>query len=294
MTAELCDCFPTKRDGVVHVVDAVASALPGRPTWVWGLDGRFWTAEQLRRNPLQAAAANWLALANVAARLAGPRTGLLIDIGSTTTDLIPSRNGAVVARGRTDTERLGTGELVYAGVRRTPVCAIANRLRFRGRETGLAAELFATTLDVYLTRGAICEDPDDNATGDGRPATIDAARDRLARMVGADREGFSREDAIQLSRSVHEALIARLAEAATLACTSTVGPPRVVVVAGSGEFLARELAHRLSSPPAFVVSLAERWGVGASSAGCAHALLTLARSWAARGGLIDDRDQGGR
>lgn len=277
MTAELCDCFPTKRDGVIHVVDAVAKALPDRPSWFWGLDGRFWSDEELRRDPLQAAAANWLALATVAARLAGPGVGLLIDIGSTTTDLIPLKDGSVAARGRTDTERLGTGELVYAGVRRTPVCAIASRLRFRGRATGLAAELFATTLDVYLTRGEISEDPDDTATGDGRPATIDAARDRLARMVGADREGFSREDAIQFSTSVHEALLERLAEAARSACTSTVGCPSVVVVAGSGEFLARELAHLVSGPQGHVVSLAERWGVEASSAGCAHALLTLAR-----------------
>ena len=42
---------------------------------------------------------------------------ILIDIGTTTTDLIPLARGTVAARGRSDTERLQTGELVYAGVR---------------------------------------------------------------------------------------------------------------------------------------------------------------------------------
>ena len=122
----------------------------------------------------------------------------MIDIGTTTTDLIPLDSGKVCARGRSDTERLQTGELVYAGVRRTPVCAVASELPFRGFPTGLAAELFASTLDVYLILGEIESEPDNRSTADGRPATIEGARDRLARMVGADRDSFSALDAISL------------------------------------------------------------------------------------------------
>ena len=117
----------------------------------------------------------------------------------------PAARRPVAARGRTDTERLQTGELVYAGVRRTPVCALATELPFRGVPTGLAAELFASTLDVYLTLGEIAPDPKDLSTADGRPATVDAARDRLARMVGADRDGFSADDALAFARAADEA-----------------------------------------------------------------------------------------
>ena len=99
---------------------------------------------------------------------------------------------------------------MYAGVRRTPVCALAAELPWRGGTTGLSAELFATTLDIYLTLGEIREDPNDHATADGRPATVDAARDRLARMVGADREGFSAEDALAFAQAADEALMRRL------------------------------------------------------------------------------------
>ncbi len=276
MTAELCDCYPTKAVGVTKVLDAIADVAEGRPIRVWGTDGRFHRVKEVREEPRLAAAANWLALAMVAARLAPRGPGLLIDIGTTTTDLIPLLDGRVAGRGRTDTERLQTGELVYAGVRRTPVFALANELPHRGLATGLAAELFATTLDIYLSLGAIEPDPRDPATADGRPATVDAARDRLARMVGADRDDFTEGDAVSLAQEADEALLARLAVAADRACLVTSGRPRCVITAGSGEFLARRLAGRVLGPGGTTIGLQEAWGPVASIAGCAHALVVLA------------------
>jgi len=276
MTAELCDCFPTKREGVIAVLDAVETAFPGFPLAVWGLDGRLHAPEGVRDNPLVAAAANWLALATVAATLAGGGRGVLIDVGSTTTDVIPLQDGRPVPAGRTDTERLQTGELVYVGVRRTTVCALGESLPFRGRATGLAAELFATTRDVFLTLGDLPEDPDDLETADGRPATKAFARDRLARTVGADREGFTDGDAARLSEAAREAVLARLVTAAGRAGLAGSERPGVAVVAGSGEFLARRLAARLLAPGGRVVSLSERWGAEASGAACAYALRIVA------------------
>src|SRR3954447_8244275 len=102
MTAELCDCYPTKKVGVNAVLDAVLDAFLARPITVWGVDGRFHDLDEIRRRPELAAAANWLALATLAARLLPDGPGLLIDIGTTTTDLIPLDSGRAAARGRTD------------------------------------------------------------------------------------------------------------------------------------------------------------------------------------------------
>jgi probable H4MPT-linked C1 transfer pathway protein len=276
MTAELCDCFPTKRVGVNAVLDAVLEALPGHTIAVWGVDGEFHRVGDIRQQPLLAAAANWLALATLAARLIPELRGVLIDIGSTTTDLVPLDRGRVAARGRSDTERLQLGELVYAGTRRTPVCALATELSFRGDPTGLAAEIFAVTLDVYLTLGDIPPDPGDLSTADGRPATVTCARDRLARMVGADREGFSADDAVAFAQDADRCLMRRLQHAAEHACYPTIGHPAAAVVAGSGEFLARRLAQSVIEPGGTIIGLKEAWGAVASSAGCAHALVALA------------------
>jgi probable H4MPT-linked C1 transfer pathway protein len=276
MTAELCDCYPTKAVGVNAVLDALVEGLPGFSIVVWGVDGEFHSLAQARRQPHLTAAANWLALANLAARTIPESRGLLIDIGSTTVDLIPLDRGRVAAQGRSDTERLQTGELVYAGVRRTPVCALATELPLRGVPTGLAAEIFASTLDIYLTLGDIAANPSDLSTADGRPATVEAARDRLARMVGADRDGFSLEDALAFAHAADECLIERLRVAAMRAAGPTIGRPRAAVVAGSGEFLARRLAQRILEPGAPIVGLKDAWGAVASSAGCAYALVKLA------------------
>ncbi|WP_435016511.1 hydantoinase/oxoprolinase family protein [Tundrisphaera sp. TA3] len=283
MTAELCDCFPTKAVGVRAVVDATREACPGDVLAIWCVDGRFHPASYIREHPAGAAAANWLALATVVARMVPDGRGLLIDIGSTTVDLIPFAGGAVTARGRTDTERLRSGELVYAGARRTPLCALATDVVFGEGSIGLAAELFSTTLDVYLTLGEVAEDPDELSTADGRPATVDHARDRLARMIGADRDGFSPEDARDLARAFDAALRGRLLAAAARALGEADWPPRVVAIAGSGAFLARRVAEEWLAPGGTILDLEQIWGPHASSAGCAHALLALAR----------DRDEAG-
>jgi probable H4MPT-linked C1 transfer pathway protein len=291
MTAELCDCYPTKSVGVNAVLDAVAEALPARPVVVWGVDGEFHGVREVRGRPHLAAAANWLALATLAARLVPDRTGLLIDIGTTTTDLIPLAAGSVGARGRSDTERLQNGELVYAGVRRTPVCALATELPLRGIPTGLAAEIFASTLDVYLTLGDIESNPADLSTADGRPATALAARDRLARMVCADIDTVAEADALALAQAADRCLIDRLVLAAERSCRPMIGRPVTAVVAGSGEFLARRLALSVIQPGGTILSLKEAWGPVASSAGCAYALVELAKERFEPGGddLLDRR-----
>lgn len=276
MTAELCDCYATKAAGVVAVLEAAVEAFPGVGIEVWGIDGAFHPVEAVRRTPALAAAANWLALATVAARLAGAGAGrsLLIDVGSTTADLIPLHDGAVAAKAWDDTSRLREGELVYAGVGRTPVFALADRLPFRGRAVRLCAELFATTRDIYLTLGETPEAPDDLDTADNRPATVEAARDRLARTIGADRDGFTPADARALAVSADAALTARLVDAA-FQVIGAGGRPSRVIVSGSGEFLAARAAGRIVARGGTVTALGSLWGPAGSEAACARALLEL-------------------
>src|SRR5258708_819144 len=139
-----------------------------------------------RKSPLQVAAANWLALATYAGRFVPEGPALLLDIGTTTTDIIPLFNGKPIPRGRTAPERLASCELVYTGVRRTPRCALMGSCG--------AAEFFAPTLDVHLILDFIAEDPADCNTADGRPATKTAAHARLARMMCADLETSTPEE----------------------------------------------------------------------------------------------------
>src|SRR4030095_15002559 len=147
MTAELADCFATKRDGVAFVVGAFQTAFPGSTIWVYGVDGRFRSVDEARDQPHDVAAANWMAGATLVAR-ANP-DALFLDVGSTTADIIPIIGGRVVAAGCTDTSRLRSGELVYTGCLRTPVCAIVRLVPLHGERCRVAAEHFAVAADVH-------------------------------------------------------------------------------------------------------------------------------------------------
>jgi probable H4MPT-linked C1 transfer pathway protein len=270
MTGELCDCFETKRQGVRAILDAVATVAGSRRVRVWRSDARLVSVSEAQAAPLAAAAANWLALATFVGRYAPTGAALLIDIGSTTTDVIPLLNGRPVPRGRTDPERLRCHELVYTGVRRTPVCALLG--------ASGAAELFATTLDVYLALGSLPEDPADRGTADGRPATREAAGARLARMLCADKESCTSDDIVNVAVRAHRAQMSAIEAAIGDVVRRQPEPPHTLCLAGAGEFLIRGVQPNVRELlGARIVSLMEQLGPASSEAACAHALAVLAR-----------------
>lgn len=277
MTGELCDCFPTKRDGVNHILAAVESVSRSFPVHVWGTDGTFRGANAARADHMRVAAANWHALATYAAAFDPGGCVLVLDIGSTTTDIILCQDGVPVPVGLTDTARLRSGELVYTGVKRTPVCAVLPA-------GSVAAELFATTADAWTLAGHVPEDALDTDTADNRPRTAEFCRARLARMIGADAETATAEEVSSLAGSVIltqtmqlEAAVARqysrLDDLKRYAFRRTA----VAVVSGSGEFLARQLIARYPHTFTDVVSLADRHGPDVAACAPAFAVARLAQ-----------------
>ncbi len=276
MTAELADCFMTKRQGVSFVLDAFRTAFPDVPLWVYGVDGQFRSADAARQRPHDVAAANWRASATLAARTSPD--AFLVDVGSTTTDLIPVVAGRVATSGLTDLERLQTGELVYTGVLRTPVCAIVRWVPLGGRRCRVAAEHFAVTADVHLWLGRIEERDYTCETPDGRGRNRREAGARLARMVCADFEVVRPDDITVLAAHVAGAQVRQIV-AGIRQVTRRLGPssPRVVVLAGQGTFLALAAAEKLGLA---TYDLAQDIGPAGARAAPASAVACLL--WTAR------------
>jgi len=263
MTAELSQMFRTKRDGVQFVLDAVVAAFPGETSLVYAVDGRFLTVAEARHVPLLVAAANWAATARVVAQ--SLPNALLIDIGTTSTDIIPIVNGEVAASGWTDPDRLASGELVYSGVVRTPVEALAASVPLQGREVGLSAEGFALSGDVYVWRGDL-ESADYSApTPDGRPATREFAGERLARAICADREMVNDAGVTAIADGLAAAQADRIAAAITRV-RARHPAFYTAVVTGLGSFIAGRAARQVGLD---VVSLAS--ALGDDAARCAPA-----------------------
>jgi hypothetical protein len=275
MTAELADCFATKAEGVGAVLAAVAAAAKDARAHVYLTDGSWAAPDEACRRPLMAAASNWHALARFAGRYWPHGSALLLDIGSTTADVLRLSEGRPVTRGRTDPERLVEGELVYTGVERSPVCAVVRHLPWNGRRCPVAQELFATARDAHLILGDLPEAPDDCRTADGRPATRLAAADRIARTICADRTMVTAADVQKMAAAVAAAQVRQVAAAARRVAARALEPISAVILSGEGEFLARRVSETLP-PPIIVISLAERLGAAVSRSATAHALAVLA------------------
>ena len=272
MTAELSQMFRTKRDGVAFVLDAVSSALNPANVHIYATDGRFLSIDQARREPLAVAASNWAATASLVA-LSHPNA-ILIDIGTTTTDIIPIVDGRVVALGTTDPGRLASRELVYSGALRTPAEAIVRHVPLNDGDAAVSAESFALIGDVHVWRGHLLPDDYSVATPDGRPPTREFAGERIARLVCADREML---DSHAVSRIADAIATAQTEQIATAIARVHDRHPSLstAVITGLGAFIAERAARAVGLQ---VVPLAESLGVdGARAAPAAAVALLLDR-----------------
>lgn len=225
MTGELADCFLDRDEGVRRIVRETVAAVESlglySPTF-YAVDGNFHDADSARQNVDLVAAANWHALASfVATTYTGPLGGhaLLADIGSTTTDLVPIRDGQIGTAAQTDFDRLREGSLVYVGGERTPVCALVDAFCFRGETVPIMREVFATMDDARLLLGHTPPAPSDCASADGKPRDAFHAANRMARMIGLDHRSVSIDEAIVMAEQVHRSAMMRI-ETALKRCRS--------------------------------------------------------------------------
>jgi (4-(4-[2-(gamma-L-glutamylamino)ethyl]phenoxymethyl)furan-2-yl)methanamine synthase len=240
MTAELSQAFRTKREGVEFILDALESVFPANSLHVYTVDGRFVSPPLARAHPHEVAASNWAATAHWLAR--SVPTCVLIDIGTTTTDLIPIVDGTVAAQGRTDPERLRSGELVYTGALRTPVEAVAQRVPLWDGTARVSADGFALIGDAHLWLGRLRPEDYTCPTPDGRSANREFAGERLARTVCGDREMLDEAAIDDIAGALAGAQVQTIVEA--LHGIRRRWPAiSEAVVTGLGDFIAAEAAR---------------------------------------------------
>jgi probable H4MPT-linked C1 transfer pathway protein len=270
MTGELADTFSSRAEGVQCLAALAARELSGTPLSIYAGPAGYVAPEAAHGHAGLVASANWHACASfVAARR---RNALFIDMGSTTTDVIPIAGGAVAACGYTDAERLATSELVYTGLVRSFLMASAERAPFKGAWTTLVNENFANMADVYRVLGTLPADTDMMGTADGREKTRKASLARLARMVGADAADADDGAWTALAQWFAELQVRRVADAAMLVGSRCVMPAAPVVGAGAGAHVVEEVARRLGREfVAFDALLDVAPGARAGASQCAPA-----------------------
>ncbi len=249
MTGELADTFASRHEGVAQLAALAGKQLAGeqlagaRVRLYAGRAG-FVPLERATAHVTDVASANWHASAAFVARMVS--NALFIDMGSTTTDVVPILGHKIAARGYTDAERLAAGELVYTGLVRSFVMATTDRAPFAGHWTRLINENFANMADVHRVLGTLPDEADQMGTADGREKTAEASRARLARMVGADAADADEAAWRGLARWLAEAQIRSVLDGAMLVLSARALPGDAPVVgAGIGSAVIREVARRL-------------------------------------------------
>ena len=275
MTGEIADCFSDRREGVKHIVGSCSLAAGENEVVFYSVNGTLLGADKAIHQPLQVAASNWHALARFAGSLAPSRRSWLIDIGSTTTDIVPLAYGQPIPQGMTDWDRLLCGELIYTGMQRTPIPALVRSLPYRGIMRPVVSECFSTSLDAWLLLGSLPENSKSITTADKRPATRDAARIRMARSMLLEPASFTFADAIEAATAITESQTL-LIQDAMRALIQTPLPEDQFVLSGQGEFLARRVFDQMDWDPP-TVSLENILGADLSRVAPAHAVAMIAQ-----------------
>jgi probable H4MPT-linked C1 transfer pathway protein len=244
ITAELSDAYRTKKEGINHVLDSVTEAFGDVPTFVLDVEANLLSVKDAQREPLKVASANWAATGWMISQLI--KDCIVVDVGSTTTSIIPVIDGKIAAESKTDLEKLQNGELVYSGSLRTNVAAIVNAIPVRGRVTRVSSELFAQSGDVHLILGNIGEEEYTAETCDGRGKTVREVIARLARVVCADIDMLTEQEIRDMAKFVYDRQVEQISGGLSQVY-ERIKPSlqeKTVVVTGLGRnFLARKAAE---------------------------------------------------
>jgi len=282
MTGELADCFASRRDGVHQILSQVEQAFAPERTRIYAVGNHWLSPKQAVAAPWDVAAGNWHALATWIGTFADHRVDLVLDIGSTTVDIIPMQLDAnghsrPATNARTDRNRLELGQLVYTGLERTAIAAIVREVTVDGRRCPVMAERFATSDDCYVALNLTPEAPDDYDSADNRPRTKANAHARLARMIGEDSETLPKEAAEQIAVQVIDAQATQVAEAIARnlpRSAANVTAANITAVGHGRELAARAMA-KLAQPAPTVTWLADRMSPSAARGAPALAVANL-------------------
>ncbi len=245
MTGELVDLFSDRDDGVRQILALMGRVLHGSDIQVYtGKQGFVALKDVSVSHYPDIASTNWLASATLAAQKVG--SGLFVDIGSTTTDILAFADGKVLAEGFTDYERLVSQELVYTGIVRTPVMALVQSVQDEGKQVGIMAEYFATMADVYRVTGELNEAHDQAETTDGKEKTVAASAKRLARMVGCDYAEEEHQRWLRVAAYLRQQQVSVIQQAcASRSQQFEISSNISLIGAGIGRFLVKDIAKNM-------------------------------------------------
>ncbi len=248
MTAELSDVYQTKREGVVDILSQVEACFKV-PLFVLSSAAQLISPREAKEQPLMVASANWAATGWLISQQL--KNAVVVDVGSTSTSIIPIINGLVTAQGKTDLDKLICGELVYTGSLRTNLSSIVHSVPIKSGVATVSSELFSTSGDIHLILGNLSSADFTSETADDRGKTLPEAMARLSRLICADIDMLTQNELKELAHYIWEAQVTQISEGLRKVYQQTksrISGQVPVVVTGLGkDFLACKAAQKIGA-----------------------------------------------
>ncbi len=238
----MVDLFPNRQVRLCEIAKVV-NRLLGEHVSFYASDAGWVSYDAVAQHTQAIASMNWLASAEFLSQFTDD--ALFIDIGSTTTDIIPLNKSQLSTIGRTDAQRMANHALIYTGVVRTPLMALGPTISFKAQSYYVAAEYFSTTADVYRLIEQLPESADLAETADGKGKTLIETARRIARMVGHDMEDFPMPDWVDLAAAFKQQQKKLMMQAIQAHVKDDIMP---ILAVGVGTFLCKEIADDLELP----------------------------------------------
>lgn len=256
MTAELSDVFKSKKEGVYYILDSASQAFNNDSYSVLNIGAKLITVDEAKTDPMEVAGANWVATGWLVSNKI--ENCVIIDVGSTSTSIIPIINGKISAKGETDFEKLIVGELVYTGALRTNIAAIVNEVPVGEKKVSISSEFFSQSGDVHLILGNLNQEDYLVETPDKRgKESIDAMR-RLARIVCADFEILKEYEIKKIAEHIYSKQIYQISSGLrkVYSCLDLNNKKEIpIVTTGIGKnFLAEKAARQLGIKKIFDIN----------------------------------------
>ena len=250
ITAELSDAFQTKREGITIIRKALAQVFKEDKLFFISTNGKFITIDRVSLDFSQVCAANWVSTALFLGEYV--KSGILIDAGSTTIDLIPIINGKPSTQGKSDLERLIHHELIYTGGLRATIPSITHFVPLNNEWIRISFEKFALISDVHMILNNITKGEYINDTADNRSKSINDCYARLSRIICADTESTNTEQLDLIANYIYQKQIELISSEITLFLEETEkrlpkisNPFKFYITGLSANFLIKPVLERL-------------------------------------------------
>ena len=203
--------FSSVKEGTHNVIDMVGKICGEDKVRYPGLPCHLYTAEEAKKDYLKVAARNWVATSYLASPYLGLfEHGLVIDCGTTSTDIIPVIDSSPVTLGDNDQGymRLRTNELLWSGLYFTLISQISNTVTLDGEEFRIKSSSRFLSFDIYVVLGLISAEDIAakyyNWLQEMRLVSYDSSIDKMLDLICADRDVLGVHDAQKIAAFLAE------------------------------------------------------------------------------------------